>query len=149
MLYRNPLSPSYTRNEEAARSSGRMVIVYQTMWRHLHLSTSRSSFLLLLQSKIAQLISSFQHKQKRQTDVGRFFYLKEHYNVTMGLYPIPKQQKTEEYPSLLKHTFLKTVRTFHQFLINMCDTDSYWHSECYVICIICSLFHEHSYSTLN
>jgi len=52
-----------------------------------------------------------------------------------------KQQKIEEDPSLLKHTFVKTVRTFHQTLKNMCDTNSYWHWECYVICNICSLFH--------
>jgi hypothetical protein len=33
--------------------------------------------------------------------------LKEHYNVTMGLYQIPKQQKTEEDQFLAKAYFLK------------------------------------------
>jgi len=80
------LSPSCTRNEEAAGSSGTMVIVYQTMRCHSKLSTSRSSILLLLQSKIAQSIFSFQHKPKRQADEGRYCYLKEHHEETIFLY---------------------------------------------------------------
>jgi len=33
--------------------------------------------------------------------------LKEHYHVTMGLYPIPEEQKTEEDKFLAKAYFLK------------------------------------------
>jgi len=91
------------------------------------LTTFKFQILLLLQSQIPQSKSSFQHKLKRQTDEGRLYYLKEQYNVKMGLYENPNSRKQRKTHTSLKHTFLKTVRTFHQLLINMCDTDSYWH----------------------
>ena len=50
----------------------------------LTLSASRSLSLLLLQPQIAQSRSSFQYKLNRQTDERRLFYLKEHYDITIG-----------------------------------------------------------------
>ena len=79
----------------------------------LTLSTSRTFSLLLIKPQIAQSRSSFQHKLKRQTDEGRLFYLKEHYDITMGLYPIRKEQKKEQTHSSFQHTFSYTVRAFH------------------------------------
>jgi hypothetical protein len=38
---------------------------------------------------------------------GGLFYLKEYYDATMRLYPIPKWQKTEEDKFLTKSYFLK------------------------------------------
>jgi hypothetical protein len=50
------------------------------------------------------------NKNQKRANGGRRFYLKEQYNVTMSLYPIPKQQKTEEDPFLAKAYFLKDSR---------------------------------------
>ena len=67
---------------------------------------------MLLQSIIAQSELQIAHsktnfQQKNTKANGGLFYLKEYYDVTMGLYPIPKEQKTEEDPFLAKAYFLK------------------------------------------
>jgi hypothetical protein len=86
---------------------------YRTSYVTSHIYTQSFTCSLLLQYRIAQSKlqiahskTNFQQKPKKANG-GRRFYLKEQYNVTMGLYPIPKQQKTKEDPFLAKAYFLK------------------------------------------
>ena len=79
----------------------------------LTLSASSSPSSLLLQPQIAHLRSTFQYKLNRQTDEGRLFYLKEHYNIMIVLCKHPNNRKERKTNSLINHTFLEMVRPIH------------------------------------
>jgi len=82
---------------------------------------------LLLQPQIAQLRSSFQYKLNRQTDEGRIFYLKEHYNVMIVLckHQTPQNKKS----TFLAKAYYLTDSQANSLIPDkyVCDTDSYLH----------------------
>jgi hypothetical protein len=62
---------------------------------------------IITQSKLQTANSKTSTSTKnKKTNGGRLFYFKERYDITMALYPIPKEQKTED-TFLAKAYFLK------------------------------------------